>query len=444
MNRFALYCLACLISLAAACSSWTHHGNVDRDGEMKDFTSNGGYAWQNYTVESTRETWLHDDLPIEVSIMIPNAPGQLPVVVYLPGVGEDTGHGELWRRPWAQAGYVVVTLQPKQFGGDLWVINQLKPGDFKAIGKAIYSQRALENRVVQLQWTLAKLAARIRSGDKRYTNIDMGRMALVGYDLGTQTVMALAGEKTGLTLPGPLPAFKSAIIISAHADPEAEQLSDRYAGIRMPLLLIGSEKDHDPAKISTPTSRKLIWNGLPSGEKHLLLFDSANHRLLSGTMKDNYHWTEVIEPDTHEHRKKGTGDDGKNGARSNLGNGFLDALKTQLGMGQTPGALSAFGDPSSGGGMGGGGMGGGSGGGRGRQSNTSSSSDSGNKYKSHDEAIPAEEITLQTNAARQMAIIVNVTTAFLDVTLKDSKEARAWLSTDCPAWLKDYAKWQQK
>jgi len=43
-----------------------------------------------------------------------------------------------------------------------------------------------------------------------------------------------------------------------------------------------------------------------------------------------------------------------------------------------------------------------------------------------------------------MAIIVNVTTAFLDMTLKDSKEARAWLSTDCPAWLKDYAKWQQK
>ena len=70
--------------------------------------------------------------------------------------------------------------------------------------------------------------------------------------------------------------------------------------------------------------------------------------------------------------------------------------------------------------------------------------DSGNKYKSQDEAISQEEITLQTNAARQMAIIVNVTTAFLDMTLKDSKEARAWLSTDCPTWLKDYAKWQQK
>ena len=258
--------------------------------------------------------------------------------------------------------------------------------------------------------------------------------------MATWTGMALAGEKTGLTLPGPLPVFKSAVFISAHADPEVEQLSDHYAGIRMPLLLIGSKKDHDPAKISTPTSRKLIWNGLPSGEKHLLLFDSANHRLLSGTMKDNYHWSEVIEPDTHERRKKGTGGDGKNGASSNLGNGCLDALKTQLGMGQTPGALSAFGDPSSGGGMGGGGMGGG--GGRGRQSNTSS--DSGSKYKSPDEAISQEEVTLQTNAARQMAIIVNVTTAFLDMTLKDSKEARAWLSTDSPAWLKDYAKWQQK
>ena len=436
MNRLALYCLACLMSLAAACSSWMHHGPVDRDGEIKDFTSHGGYAWQNYTVNSTRETWLHDDIPIEVSIMIPNAPGQLPVVVYLPGTGEDTGHGELWRRPWAQAGYVVVTIQPKEYGEDLWVGNKVRPGDFKVVGRAVFSRHALENRVSQLQWALGKLAARIHSGDKRYASVDMGRMAVAGYDLGAQTAMVLAGEKADLALTNPLPVFRAAAIISPYADPAAEKATGRYADIRMPILLVSSEQDNDPAKISTPESRKSIWNDLPPGEKHLLLFASANHRLLSGTMSNSLYWSEVIGPITHERGKKGTGadqgGDGKNGATSSPGRGFFDAMKTQLGIGQTPVTFDAYaGDTSSGGG-----------GGRSRHSNASS--DSGNKSKSQDEGISQEEITLQTNAARQMAIVVNVTTAFLDMTLKDSKEARAWLSEDCPPWLKEYAKWLHK
>jgi len=277
-----------------ACSLWGRYEPVDRDREIEAFTNRGGYHKPNYSASSTYETWLHGDIPIAITIRIPNAPGKLPVVVYLPGLGEDTDHGELWKRAWVQSGYVVVSIQPKKYGEALWTNNRVKPGDYKSVGRKTFSQQALEDRLSQLKWTLEKLASRVHSGNERYGNIDLGLMALVGYDLGAQTAMALAGEKVDLNLPDPIPSFRSAIMISPHADPELDQVPGRYADVRMPLLLITSEDDFDPAKISTPESRKSIWAKVPQGEKYLLLFERANHRLLSGTMSNSSYWSEVI------------------------------------------------------------------------------------------------------------------------------------------------------
>lgn len=440
-NRLALYCLACLMSLAAACSLWNRPEAVDRDGEMEQFTSHGGYPRQDYAVSSTHETWLHDDIPIEVSILIPSAPGKLPVVVYLPGTGEDTEHGELWKRPWAQAGYVVVSIQPKEYGEALWSNHQLKPGDFKSVGRTVFSRHALENRAFQLAWALEKLAARVRSGNERYANIDLSRMVLAGYDLGAQTTMAFAGEKVDLALPKPLPVFSAAIIISPHVDPTWEKVARRYADIRMPLLLVSSEQDLDPARISTPQSRKFLWTDLPPGEKYLLWFERANHRLLSGTMSDSSYWFEIIGPIVHERRGKASGSgpgdyDGATGATSGSGRGWLHGGKTEFGTGRTAVQYDALGAATS--------RGGGGGGGDGRSRNSGTGDGGGRRRKNRDAENLKEEIAVQTSAARQMAIVVSVTTAFLDTIVKDSKEARAWLLEDSTDWLKEYAKWLHK
>ncbi len=423
-----------------ACSSWNRHGPVDRDREMEEFTSQDGYARGNHTVSSTHETWPHDDIPIEVSIAIPNAPGKLPVVIYLPGIGEDTEHGELWRLPWAQAGYAVVTVQPKEYGEALWANKKTRPSDIKSVGRTMFSQHALENRVSQLRWTLDKLAARIHSGNERYANLDMSRMALVGYDLGAQTAMVLAGEKTELALPNPPPVFKGAIIISPHVDPAWEKTARRYGDIHMPLLLISSDQDTDPAKISTPESRKSLWNDLPPGEKYLLWFERANHRLLSGSMSNSLYWSEVIGPIVHERGRKASGgdpgdSDGTTGATSRSGRGWLDAIKTEFGIGQAA-DYDAMGGATS--------HGGGSGGGGGRSKNSDTGGSGKSRQKNGNDENLQEEIALQTGAARQMAIVVSVTTAFLDATLKESTEAHAWLLDNAAPWVKEQAKWQHK
>ena len=416
---------------------------MDRDREMEQFIRAGGYAGPSYSVSSTRETWLHDDIAVEVSTLIPNAPGQLPVVVYLPGTGEDTEHGELWRRPWAQAGYAVVSIQPKEYGEALWARQQAKPGDFKAVGRTVFSRHALEQRLAQLRWALDQLAARIRSGHGRYANLDTGRMALAGYDLGAQATMALAGEKIDLALPNSLPVFQTAIAISPYADPVREPVAGRYANVRLPLLLVGSEQDVDPAAISTPASRKSLWSDLPPGEKYQLLFARANHRLLSGTMSNSLYWSEVIGPIIHERGRRipgagAGGYDGASGATSRAGKGWLNEMAAEFGASKAVLDYDAKAGATS--------SGGGGGGASGRRPAGMGAGEAGDhrKPKNWDAENRQAEIEIQTSAARQMAIVVSVTTAFLDARLKESKTARAWLADDAAAWLKEYAQWLRK
>ena len=406
---------------------------------MAEFTGQGGYAGPNHAVSSTRETWPHDGVPVEVSIFIPDAPGKLPVVVYLPGVGEDTGQGELWRRPWAQAGYAVVSIQPKAYGEALWANHQAKPGDFKAVGRAVFSRHALEERLSQVCWALEQLAARVRGGNPRYASLDLGRMALAGYDLGAQTALVLAGEKVDLALPAPPPVFTAAILISPHADPAREKAPGRYAAIQMPLLLVSGGQDQDPAAISTPASRKSLWNELPPGGKHLLWFERANHRLLSGSMSNPLYWSEVIGPIIHERGGRTSGGepggyDGATGATSRPGKGWFGAVTSGLDAGE----MAAGYDARAGATSRGGGSGGNSGGGRPRKGGGGEPGGGGNP-KNRDEENRQEEIAIQTHAARQMAIVVSVTTAFLDMSLKDSQEAREWLLDAAPAWFKEHA-----
>ncbi len=69
---------------------------------------------------------------------------------------------------------------------------------------------------------------------------------------------------------------------------------------------------------------------------------------------------------------------------------------------------------------------------------------SGFRQKTGNDGKRREEIAMQTTAASEMAIVASVTTAFLDATIRDSKEAMAWLLDDSSSWLKEYAKWLHK
>jgi hypothetical protein len=144
---FILCCAGILISISIGCSFWSRTEAVDRDAEIEDFTSQGGFPSPGYAASSIHETWLHEDVAVSVSIRIPHTPGQLPVAVYLPGLGEVTDHGQLWKSAWERAGYIAVSIQPKEYGEALAPTGKLNPLEYKTIGRKPFSHHALENRI---------------------------------------------------------------------------------------------------------------------------------------------------------------------------------------------------------------------------------------------------------------------------------------------------------
>ncbi|BBL70585.1 alpha/beta hydrolase [Methylogaea oryzae] len=416
------------MSLAAACSLWRGYEPVNRDAEMERFTSHGGYAPQNYAVSSTRETWSHDGALLDVSISIPSAPGKRPVVFYLPGMGEGAANGELWRRQWAQAGYVVVSMQPKEYGEASLANKQGGAGDPGSPGRTAFSEAVLKNNVSQFLWGLGKIADRLRSGNERYAPLDLSRVALAGYDLGAQTVLRLAAAPKGLPVPSPVSAFRAVIVMGA----PVATFSGKVAGdIRMPLLLVGNGRPDNPAGASAP--EKSAWLGLPAGQKYWLSLERASHRLLSGSMSNGSYWSEVIDVDSSERGGRAArgrpGYDGVTGATSSAGGDWLRATDTAYGSGQTPVEYDALGGASS------------RGGGRSRNS-APSGGNRGSQRNTGDRS--RQDIESQARAARQMAIVASVTTAFLDATVQASTEAHDWLAEEASSWLEDYAQWLQR
>ena len=64
----------------------------------------GGYAPAAAPVLTTAHDWLVENRAVGILLSEPAQPQQLPVVVYVPGLGEARGSGDRWRSAWSAAG----------------------------------------------------------------------------------------------------------------------------------------------------------------------------------------------------------------------------------------------------------------------------------------------------------------------------------------------------
>ncbi len=348
-------------------------------------------AEHGYTPEShfgtalLRETWLHGDTPLDVSLLQPDTRGPFPLVIYMPGLGESALGGSLWRTAWAEAGYAVFAVQPAALGESALRSEKARVGDFHGLGKEHFSAASLTARIDHLSFALARLRERARAGVAPYSTIDTRRVAVAGYDLGAQTAAALVGEKAdGAVLPTADWNLRAAVLLSPYVDLAAPGgVSRRFAAVRVPVLSITGTEDADPFGIvSSPGLRRAPWQSMPAGDKYLLLLPSGTHRLLAGVG-----YTETGAPPP-----RGPADSG---------------------LGSAIAPSSEAGKQSRRGGTGGG-------------------LDTGSPDRPH----PFD--------VQQIVAIRTVTTAFLDAEVRDDPVAREWLAKDAPRWLGESAQLQVK
>lgn len=79
------------------------------------------------------------------------ASGPLPVVVYLPGIGQGSDAGQRWAAAWAQAGYAVLAVQPLEEDAAAWRSSLARSGEFRELGQLHYGDAMRAERLAALR-----------------------------------------------------------------------------------------------------------------------------------------------------------------------------------------------------------------------------------------------------------------------------------------------------
>jgi pimeloyl-ACP methyl ester carboxylesterase len=384
------------IPLLSACAQ-PHRPPPD---EKPKFAHGHGYTTERrYATTPLHETWERRDNVIDVELLTPTSPGRYPLIVYLPGLGEAANAGNQWRTAWAEAGYVVLSMQPKQFGPAVLGSSQARSGDFRALAREQFAAAALEQRLRALADVIAEVTVRNRSPTGPYTSIDIDRIAVAGFDLGAQTGMAVAGELTGAaTAPG-VPV-RAMIALSPYVNLAAGGLEQRFLAIATPVLSVTGTDDGDAyGVVSSPALRRAPWQNMPAGDKYLLLLEGATHLTLAGNLGG------------HTGGKSSTGAD----SQSSRPDGGVEQRNFGVDLRQNLGE----GDPS----------------GSSRHRDRSGGKRGGDKR---------EGDTGQSSNPMHVAYVQGVSTAFLDAVVKKDPIAREWLYRDATRWLADDAEFRIK
>ena len=272
MNARLAPVLAVLLVLAA-CGSDPRQHHVDRDAEARaeqraqQLASSGYHSTESASLSLAFQQWAVAGEPTPVTLAFPSFGNQLPLIVYLPGMGEGAQAGSRWRQAWARAGYAVLSAQPLEFDANAWGSDLARNADFKALSRAHQKPDLLPERLRHVRALLEEARRRAAAGDSMWTRVDFNTIAVAGYDLGTLSAAAVPGAKATLLL-SPLPLDAATV-----------------ASIEQPLLMIDSRHDNDlTGLITSPQDRVQSFASLPAGNKALLLLDDGSHALLSGNV----------------------------------------------------------------------------------------------------------------------------------------------------------------
>lgn len=340
---------------------------------------------------------------IDVKLLCPTTPGRYPLVIYLPGLGESTLAGARWRDTWAQAGYAVLTLQRPVDGPQVWSSADARRGAFSQLGRKRFGTEQLAARAQAVQEALDEIRRRA-GNDAMYACVDLSRIALVGFELGAQTAMALAGERyRNATALRPPEGVKAAIALSPYVSPAGE-VNGRYGALDTATLIVTGGADEDRYGLGiTPALRQTPFRHLREGNKYQLVLNDGGYTLLNGA---------DIAPPTESSARPAGGRGGMAGGHGGPGGG-----------------------PS--GGMGGGrpgGMGGGPSGGMGEGPPPDGGMGGGER----------PEGNRHGEQQRAAIVVQSVTLAFLDATLRADDMAAEWLKRNSPGWLEPVGQLQWK
>jgi len=382
---------ACALLLSACMSQGPGSAaQAERKARAEDIVRRGYQPVEHSAVESGVLPWRIDREKVPIAWTVPAGGGALPVVIYLPGLGESADRaGEVWRRTWAQAGYAVVSVQPLEDDATAWSSEEARALEFKTLAAQRHSAARLQQRIVRLAAVVHEIRRRAAAGEAPWGRLDYTRMSVAGYDLGAQTAMALKGQRDAGGTIDELTEQVRALIVLSPVVLEGEGQRTRFEQMTGPVLTVTGPADVDPTGLVATRSRTIAFDLMPTGSKYELELAGVSHAMLSGAIE--------VERDTQ---------------REERANGRAAPPR----------------------------------GGRSRQRSDGSD---GERHASEDSARPGSEQArarehVSTGREECDAAIEVVSVAFLDASLRRQPSAQRWLDEQASQWLQHLGTWRRR
>jgi dienelactone hydrolase len=267
---------------SAACST---EATVKPDEHaIEQFESQGYRCPRREAVRSQAIEWTEADRSWRFELSLPEQAEQAPLVVYLPGLGEDQRSGGRWTRAWAQAGYAVMSIQPLAEDEQAWSSDDARSGHFEAVARHGFSDTTMRRRLQALNGALALLGRRAAAGDALLRTVDLSRVAVTGFDLGAYSAMVVAGQRLDGTDPAVLSLpVRAVIALSPFADESLAGRGERFSAISGPILNITGPQDFDVyGLVESVELRSEPFRLMPPGDKYLVSLALGSHELIGG------------------------------------------------------------------------------------------------------------------------------------------------------------------
>ncbi|MGA2062472.1 MAG: hypothetical protein ABSG67_18480, partial [Thermoguttaceae bacterium] len=153
---------------------------------------------REYSVLSQEVQWFDAGRSRQepVKIYYPSAgKGPFPVVLFSHGLGRSREDCAYLGTHWASRGYISVFVEHAGSDEAVWR-GKVQPK--KHLKEAFDNPATTRNRPLDMRFTLDQIERLKRDGDPLAQRMDLDRVGAAGFDLGAQTVLALAGQ----VLPG--------------------------------------------------------------------------------------------------------------------------------------------------------------------------------------------------------------------------------------------------
>ncbi|MDB5984585.1 MAG: hypothetical protein JWQ69_5600 [Pseudomonas sp.] len=263
-------------------------------------------------------TWQVDQKSVGVAWVAPVTHERVPLIIYLPGLGESASGGAEWRQVWAQAGYAVLSVQGHAYDQSIYASTQALDGDFRAVASSHYTAAALRDRLSTLQKVLTEVRARAAKGDEQLAAIDWNQVVIAGFDFGAQTAAAVAGALEPGAVSGVPVQPKAVLLLSPYVEAGARR--EVFAQIAAPVLSMTGQDDEDPFNwVSSYRQRQVLGDSVTAPGSVQLDLNKSTHKTLSGTelfnkvvKKDNKD-NDAAEVSSKSYKRKGKSGGGFHG-----------------------------------------------------------------------------------------------------------------------------------